>query len=654
MATSTSAHNAAVAAEWIKDGRWDYSTPGSSGYHVPDITYDDPAARPLKVICIGAGFSGILNAYKIQKECQNVEFKIYEKNEDIGGTWLENRYPGCACDIPSHAYTYNFALNPDWPKFFSSATDIWAYLDRVCDVFDLRKYMNFSTTVRGATWDEERGQWDLTLQRRTSSSSIEEFSDSCDLLLYATGILNAPKHPNIPGIDSFHGPVVHTAEWPRDFGPPQWKDQKIAIIGSGASSIQTLPSMQPYAGHLDVYVRTGVWFVDFGAAFGGRKDYADGEKQDFRRDPASLVAHAKQIEHDVNNLWPLMYADSDAQAAAKATLAQRMREHIGDERLLAGFTPTFDVGCRRVTPGDAYMAAITKPNVDVHFAAVERVTPAGVVDSEGVERPADVIVAATGFDVSYRPRFPVTGRDGRVLADYWREWPESYLGLGVPGFPNFIMFLGPTWPVESGSVTGPLGAVADYAIQVIHKMQRDHVRAWAPRQDVSDAFNAHAQEWYKHTVWKSGCRSWYRDNVTGRVNAVWPGSSLHYMQTIRSPRWEDFTMSYAFANPWAHLGMGWTREFKTSPIADLAPYLRLDALDPAWVRAIGIDAEEVRRGVRELREREMGALGYVGKGVDGEDREEGKGEGEGMGERAAMALAGENGVKGGADVQVGA
>ncbi|KAK8153414.1 hypothetical protein BKA80DRAFT_210585 [Phyllosticta citrichinensis] len=644
----------AVASEWIKDGRWDYSTPGSTGYSVPNITYDDPAARSLKVICIGAGFSGILNAYKIQKHCQNVEFKIYEKNEDIGGTWLENRYPGCACDIPSHAYTYNFALNPDWPKFFSSASDIWAYLNKVCEVFDLRKNMTFSTHVNGATWDEESGQWHLRMRRRVGDST-EEFTDSCHLLLYATGILNAPKHPDIPGLDSFRGPVVHTAEWPRDYDAPQWKDQRIAIIGSGASSIQTLPTMQPHAGHIDVYVRTGVWFVDFSSAFHGRADYADDEKRDFRRQPDALVAHAKQIEHDVNNLWPLMYADSEAQGAAQAALKQRMREHIGDERLLAGFTPTFDVGCRRVTPGDAYMAAITKPNVDVHFAAVERVTPTGVIDSKGVERAADAIVAATGFDVSYRPRFPVVGRDGRELGEYWRRWPESYLGLGVPGLPNFVMFIGPTWPVESGSVAGPLGSVADYTIQVIKKMQRDHIKAWAPKQGVTDAFNAHAQEWYKHTVWKSGCRSWYRDNVTGRVNAVWPGSSLHYMQTIASPRWEDFDIAYHFANPWAHLGMGWNREFKTSPVGDLAPYLRLDALDPAWVRAVGINAEEVKKGVRALRERE-GVAGYEGSALEGGERRAGKSERRQGEEGVARGVAGVEDREEGArkDVQVDA
>jgi cation diffusion facilitator CzcD-associated flavoprotein CzcO len=204
-------------------------------------------------------------AYQIQKQCevsyvcsgfklpllnahivQNVEHVIYEKNPDIGGTWLENRYPGCACDIPSHAYTYNFALNPDWPRFFSYSPDIWKYLNKVCETFGLRKYMNFNTEVVESRWDEDRGKWTVKIKKTIPGSDIvEEFEDECDLLLYATGILNDFKWPKIEGIETFKGKICHTARWPEDYQEEEWKNDQVAIIGSGASSIQTVPKMQP-------------------------------------------------------------------------------------------------------------------------------------------------------------------------------------------------------------------------------------------------------------------------------------------------------------------------------------------------------------------------------------------------------------------------
>ncbi|KAF2472585.1 FAD/NAD(P)-binding domain-containing protein [Lindgomyces ingoldianus] len=579
------------------NGKWDYSTPGSGGYSIPDISYNvrlftclrDPSTRHIKVLTVGAGFSGILMAYQIQKYCENVEHVIYEKNADLGGTWLENRYPGCACDIPSHAYTYSFALNPDWPRFFSYAQDIQKYLRKVVDTFDLRRYMTFNTEVVRSEWQDDTGKWKVTLRKKDpGSSETKEFVEECDLFLYATGILNNFKWPKIPGLDKFKGRVIHTAYWPEEYQKEQWKNDRVAVIGSGASSIQTVPTMQPHVKHIDVFVRTGVWFVQIANNYGQNKEYTDEEKDAFRRDPKQLVAHAKDIENQVNGLWSLFYAGSDAQKGAQEMFKARMAEFIKDRRLLEGFTPKWEVGCRRVTPGDPYMEAIQKENVDVHFTAVGAITEDGVVGEDGEERKVDTIVCATGFDVTYRPRFPVIGKNGVDLYEKWKEAPESYLGLGCPDIPNWLMFIGPTWPVENGSVTGPLLSVSEYAIQLIKKMQRDHIKSWVPRQDITDSFNEHAQEWIKHTVWKDSCRSWYRNNDTGRVNAVWPGSSLQYIELIETPRYEDFDIQYLHKNPWAHLGMGYSK-LNLVPGSDLSPYLQVQNIDPKWLKAIGYE-----------------------------------------------------------------
>jgi cation diffusion facilitator CzcD-associated flavoprotein CzcO len=296
--------------------------------------------------------------------------------------------------------------------------------------------------------------------------------------------------------------------------------------------------MQPHAKHLDIFVRTGVWFVEIANNFGANKEYSVAEREEFRREPQKLVEHAKSIEDQVNGLWGIFYEGAEGQKMAQELFRKRMAEFITDERLLKGFTPNFAVGCRRVTPGDPYMVAIQKENVDVHFTHVEKITEEGVIGGDGIERKVDTIVCATGFDVTYKPRFPVIGKNGVNLQDKWKVCPEGYLGLAVPDMPNFVMFIGPTWPVENGAVVGPLLGVSEYTIQLIKKMQRNDIKSWTPKQDVTDAFNEHAQEWIKHTVWKDDCRSWYKNNETGRVNAVWPGSSLHYMDVIAEPRYE--------------------------------------------------------------------------------------------------------------------
>ncbi|KAE8141862.1 hypothetical protein BDV38DRAFT_295692 [Aspergillus pseudotamarii] len=574
-------------AKFRTDGYKGLKEPGGDAYEIPDIQPYSPLARKIRVLSIGAGVTGILNAYNIQKHCQNVDHVIYDKNDDIGGTWLENRYPGCACDIPSHAYTYPFALNPDWPQFFSHAPDIWAYLDKVCSVWDLRKYMTFNTEVVGCYWQEEQAKWQIKLKRTNPDGTTQVFEDWCHLLLHGTGVLNNFKWPDVQGIEKFKGKVMHTARWPKDYQSEQWKQERVAVIGSGASSIQTVPSMQPHVKHMDVFVRTGIWFVDIADNYGQNHVYTDSQKSDFHRDPANLVEHAKSIEDKVNGIWPAFYSNSTAQEEGKKIFRKRMAEFIKDERLLEGFTPKFGVGCRRVTPGDPYMLAIQKPNVDVHFTPVTRITENSVVGGDGTEVEVDTIVCATGFDVSYRPRFPIVGKNGVNLADKWKLCPEGYLGLAVPEMPNFLTFIGPNWPVENGSVMGPLYHVSLYAVQIIKKLQSEFVGSLMPKQHVTDAFNEHCQEWVKHTVWSEDCRSWYKNNETGRVNAVWPGSSLHYIEIIRQPRYEDYEIEYlgpAKKNMWAFMGMGTPRALVEK--ADISPYLALGNLDPEWMEAV--------------------------------------------------------------------
>ena len=316
------------------------------------------------------------------------------------------------------------------------------------ETFGLRKYMNFHSEVIGCTWNEEKGEWLVKIREQLPGKEPREFQDHCHLLLHGTGILNNYKWPDIPGLkDKFRGKVIHTATWPKDYQEEQWANDRVAIIGSGASSIQTVPTMQPHAKHLDVFVRTGVWFVQMADHTGYNKPYSQEQRDAFRKDPKALVAEAKNIEDQINGLWGAFFEGSEEQKGAQELFRARMAEWIKDERLLKGFTPKFDVGCRRITPGDPYMLAIQEKNVDVHFTPVVSCTEDGVVGEDG-ERKVDTIVCATGFDVSYKPRFPIVGKDGVDLADKWKVCPEAYLGVCVPSMPNFVTFIGPSWPVE--------------------------------------------------------------------------------------------------------------------------------------------------------------------------------------------------------------
>lgn len=266
--------------------------------------------------------------------------------------------------------------------------------------------------------------------------------------------------------------------------------------------------MQPHAKHLDVFVRSGIWFGILAGNSGSMaREYSAVEREAFRRDPNSLVEHARDLESQVNGTWGAFYQGSEMQRMASGYFRKRAAELIKDERLREGLNPGFAFGCRRITPGDCYIHAIQEPNVQVHFTSVEHCTENGVVGADGIERQIDTIVCATGFENSFRPPFPIMGRGGVDLRDKWAQAPESYLGLAIPDMPNLITFMGPTWPIQNGSVMAPLHSVSEYAVHILKKMQNEDIKSWVPHQEVTDQFNAHVQEWVKHTAYSEDCHS---------------------------------------------------------------------------------------------------------------------------------------------------
>ncbi|GAD98916.1 hypothetical protein PVAR5_7619 [Paecilomyces variotii No. 5] len=459
---------------------------------------------------------------------------------------------------------------------YVSSSEIQTYLKAVVLHYGLDEYIQYNSKVEHAVWCEQRSQWSVSVEGK---GALE-----CDVLVNAGGILNNPKFPDLKNLGDFKGELAHTAAWNDTINA---KDKRVAIVGAGASAIQTLPEMQPIASHVDMYIRTPSWITGpFGSQLEGEQNYAytEEERARFRDDPEYSLRVRKSMETSFTGMHRAFFKGSDEQKEWRTKLEKHMRELIHSEHLQQKLIPSFEAGCRRTSPGERYLAVLQKDNVEPIFTPIQEVTPSGIRDSTGVERPVDIIIAATGFDTSFRPRFPIVGREGIDLRDLWKDEPDSYCGLAVSGFPNYLVFLGPNTPIANGSLIGALEATADYFIRLLRKMTAQRVASFDIRSDVQSDFNSHTQDFMRHMVWTGSCRSWYK-NSTGKITAVWPGSGLHYREFLESDRWEDWNWHYK-KNRFQYWGQGLsTVETSGDKDKDLSYYIRLhpnlpqDALD---------------------------------------------------------------------------
>ncbi|KAG8156602.1 hypothetical protein KVR01_013553 [Diaporthe batatas] len=420
----------------------------------------------------------LVQAYKLREHFNgSIAFSIYEKSPDLGGTWFENKYPGsfctceytsneashdvtksstdqgfnltpgCACDVPSHIYQYPFALNPSWSQFYASSDEIQAYLKRFAGVHGLEQFIHFNSKVIEARWSENLAKWNVTIDGMADVIQSE-------ILVNAGGILNNPKLPSIPGFSSFAGQHLHTASWDSSV---KLDGKRVAVIGAGASAVQLLPQIQPLCSQVDVYIRTPSWItapagITLADAENMNPVYSIKDMERFASDEDAYLETRKELENYFNGNFLAYFKKTPEQKDLKAQFESRMRELIIDKTLQEKLIPSFEAGCRRINPGEQYLVALQEPNVHANFDPIEKITATGVVVSGGVEHAADVLIAATGFDTTFRPRFPIIGRDGLNLQDVWRSDPASYMGIGVAGFPNYLTFLGPNTPISNGSL----------------------------------------------------------------------------------------------------------------------------------------------------------------------------------------------------------
>jgi cation diffusion facilitator CzcD-associated flavoprotein CzcO len=469
-----------------------------------------------RVVVIGTGFAGIGMGVRL-KQAGYHDFVILERAEDVGGTWRENTYPGCRCDVPSHLYSFSFAPNPDWSSTFSAQPEIQAYLQKVTDDFALRPHIRFGHAVRSATWDSTDGVW------RVSTSQGEL---TADVLVSGMGPLAEPSYPELPGIETFEGPVFHSAEWNHDL---DLSGRKVAVIGTGASSIQFVPAIQPDVETLHLFQRTAAWVMP-------RPDrrISRTERAVYRRFPLVQKAVRAGIYWSRESLVLGFAKFPGILKQAQKIAEKHLREQIRDPELRARLTPDFTLGCKRVLISDDYYPAIAQPNVELVTDPIREVTPTGIVTADGVKHEVDTIIYGTGFRVTDLPVMDMLqGRDGQTLREAWSEGMAAYLGTAVAGFPNLFLLVGPNTGLGHSSMVFMIESQLTYILDAIRTMDAAGLAEVEIRPEVEREFVDGVRSSMKNTVWtRGGCTSWYLD-AKGRNTTLWPSFTFRFHQLTR-------------------------------------------------------------------------------------------------------------------------
>lgn len=482
----------------------------------------------VEVLIVGGGFSGLCMAIKL-REAGMSSFLLIEKSDDVGGTWYENRYPGCACDIPSHLYSFSFDPWPDWSRMYPGQQEIHDYLKRCVARYGLAPHIRLSTRLHQAIWNEAEGVW-----RATAGEGLRIKGR---VLVSGIGGLHVPQYPNLKGVERFAGPKFHSATW--DY-TGRLDGKNVGVVGTGASSIQFVPQIAPRAGRLYLFQRTPAWIVP-------RIDFPISEKwrRRFRRSPMVMRAFREYIfwRQELRVLGFLGNRFVRGKATEIAT--RHMQRSISDPKLREALTPKYELGCKRVLVSDDFYPTLRRENVELVTEGIAEVSEHSIVTADGVERPTDVLIFGTGFRAT-EPLIGirVVGRSGVEIHDAWRERMSAYLGVTVAGFPNFFLLLGPNTGLGHNSVVLMIEAQVRYVMSCLKMMKRLKKRVLEVRRETQSTFVADVHRRLQNTVWQSGgCHSWYQDQRTGENTTLWPGSVVAYVRRTRSASPADYLLT---------------------------------------------------------------------------------------------------------------
>ncbi|WP_236789109.1 NAD(P)/FAD-dependent oxidoreductase [Amycolatopsis sp. GM8] len=481
-----------------------------------------------EVVIVGTGFSGLGMAVQLLERGHR-DFVILEKAADVGGTWRDNTYPGCACDIQSHMYSFSFAQNPEWTRAFSPQQEIWDYLRGVADKYDLYSHIRFGQEMTGARWDPEEHRWHV------ATRGGDEFA--ARYLVNGLGALHLPQIPELDGLENFKGETFHSATWNHDY---DLRGKRVAVVGTGASAIQFIPRIAPEVAQLTVFQRTPPWVLP-------KPDHEvpDWARTLFRKVPALQTAYRD-----------LLYWSLESRAVGYNNggltlmkLTQRLGKwnidrSVEDPALRARLTPDYVLGCKRVLLSNDYYPALARDNVDVRTDGVAEVREHSIVDGAGVEHEVDAIIFGTGFHVTDAfENLEIVGEGGRNLAKEWAdEGMRTHLGITVAGFPNLFFLLGPNTGLGHNSVVFMIESQARYVAEAIELVGRTRTAGIATRPEVQERFNATMQRKLAKGVWtRGGCRSWYLD-AQGVNRTLWPGFTWRYWLATRKVAASDFEL----------------------------------------------------------------------------------------------------------------
>ncbi|MDX6638507.1 MAG: hypothetical protein QOJ01_2018 [Solirubrobacterales bacterium] len=476
---------------------------------------------------VGAGFGGVGLGVKLSQAGVN-DFTIFERGDTVGGVWRANTYPGAACDVPSHLYSFSFAKGSDWSRRYAPQPDILRYLKGVSERFHLGSHLRLGTEVARADFDADSARWTLT----TADGETQSF----DVLVTACGQLTRPATPALDGLADFSGPAFHSAEWDHEV---DLAGKRVAVIGTGASAIQFVPQIAPLVEELTIYQRSAPWVLPK-----SDRAYPEWEQRIFKRFPARVALSRVGFFSFLEGATYGFTGTEWVMRPFKLAADRERNRMLKDPGLRAKATPDYTIGCKRVLFTSDWYPTLTRPNVELCNGPVERITPTGVVGPDGVERAADVIIFGTGFQShNFVAPMDIRGLDGRQLDAVWGERAEAYLGTAVTGFPNMFVLYGPNTNHGSGSVPYTLESQFNYVLDALRHLATPGFRYLDVRPEVQAEWRREMEERSRRTVWTSGgCGNWYV-NAKGENTNNWPGPWLEYRRRTRRINPGDFRVA---------------------------------------------------------------------------------------------------------------
>jgi cation diffusion facilitator CzcD-associated flavoprotein CzcO len=484
----------------------------------------EPPRTDPRFLIIGAGMSGLLSAIKLQ-EAGLDDFAIYEKADRLGGTWRENTYPGIACDVPSHFYSYSFAPNPDWTHRFSPGAEIQAYFEDVAHRYGVDSRIRFGKEITRCAF--ENGRWKIEM--------ADGGTDEGDFVISATGVLHHPAYPDIAGLDSFAGAAFHSARWDHDL-PLEGK--RVGVIGTGSSAIQIVAALVDQVASLSLFQRTAQWITAI-----ENPSFTDAEKAEFRDHPEVMAELRATIGHAITEGFAnvLVDAESPVMALIHDSCVANLENSVKDPDLREKLRPNYRAACKRLIMSEDFYDAIQRPNAKLVTESIERVEESGVRTVDGRLHELDVLVLATGFRVEnfVRP-MQVVGRGGKALDDVWKKGPFAYTAISVPDFPNFFMLNGPNGPVGNFSLIEVAELQFTYILQLVEQFRSGACSEISATRNAMERFDVERREAAKSTIWASGCKSWYLDD--DGLPTAWPWTFDRFREEMSEPRLSDYEL----------------------------------------------------------------------------------------------------------------